>query len=115
MVIKKEHLVFGAVAVLFLLVVSYETLFFDPHTTGEHMAHHNDMHALMAGRSGPSLLGFNILFWILVFSLVYLLIKEVPRVSDKEVDAFKILKERYAKGEISRDEYLEKFRDIKED
>jgi putative membrane protein len=114
MAVKKEHLVFGVIAVLFLLVVSYETLFFDPHTTDEHMAHHNEMHAIMAGRSGPSLLGFNILFWILVFALVYLLVKEVPRVSEKEDAAVRILKERYAKGEINQDEYLEKFRDLKE-
>jgi uncharacterized membrane protein len=110
---KKEYLVFGAIAVLFLLVVSYEALFLDPHTTDEHMVHHNDMHAIMAGRSGPSLLGFNILFWILVFALVYLLVKEVPTVSEKEIEAMKILKERYVKGEISRDEYLE-FKDLKE-
>jgi uncharacterized membrane protein len=71
------------------------------------------MHALMAGRSGPSLLGFNILFWILVFALVYLLVKELPKVSEKEDSAVKILKERYATGEINQDEYLEKFRDLK--
>jgi uncharacterized membrane protein len=38
----------------------------------------------------------------------------VPRVSEKEDAAVRILKERYAKGEINQDEYLEKFRDLKE-
>jgi uncharacterized membrane protein len=115
MAVKKEHLVFGALALLFLIVLAYEAFVFEPNAPMDHMAHHNDMHGFMAGQMGPSLLGFNILFWILVFALVYLLVKEDPKVSEKEIEAVKILKERYAMGEVSRDEYLEKFRDIKED
>lgn len=114
MALRKEHLVFGALGALLLLVLGYEALFFKPHMAGQYMAHHSSMHALMAGRTGPSLLGFNILFWVLIFAFVYLLIKGAPKNAEEEDEAVKILKERYAKGEITRDDYLEMFKDLKE-
>ncbi len=114
MAIKKEQAVFGALAAVFLLILIYEFLFFDPHMADQHMAHHNDMHSFMAGRTSLSLLGFNLLFWILLFALLYLFIRQTPQLQPKEPDAVKILKERYAKGEISQEEYLKIFKDIKE-
>jgi uncharacterized membrane protein len=108
MSLKKEHMVFGVLIALFLLLLTYEYLFFDPH-----MAHHREMHSVLAGRTGPSLLGFNILFWVLIFAFAYILIKERPATDNANL-ALKILQERYAKGELTRDEYLEMFRDLKE-
>ncbi|RMF89092.1 MAG: SHOCT domain-containing protein [Methanobacteriota archaeon] len=67
----------------------------------------------MAGRMGPSLLGFNILFWLLILALAALLIKGAGADKSKEDEAIRILNERYARGEIGRDEYLEKFKDLK--
>ncbi len=108
MPLKKEHIVFGVLAALFLVFLVYESLFFDPS-----MEHHRAMHSTMAGRTGPSLLGFNILFWVLIFGFAYLLLRERPGEEDGN-GALIILKERYAKGEITRDEYLDIFKDLKE-
>jgi putative membrane protein len=113
MPIKKEHLVFGALALLFLLVVAYEAFYYIPGPS-DMMDHHSQMHGFMAGQMGPSLLGFNILFWILIIVLVILFIKGTDTDKSGEDEAIKILNERYAKGEITREEYLEKFRDLKE-
>ncbi len=107
MPLKKEHLVFGAFVVLFFAVLCYELFFFDPH-----MAHHKAMHSYMAGRMGPSLLGFNLLFWILIFVFVYFLLRGQSRDDDRN-GAITILKERYARGEMTKDEYLEMFKDLK--
>jgi uncharacterized membrane protein len=114
MSIKKEKLVFGGLATLLLLFLIYEAIFFEPHIADNHMAHHNDMHTLMAGRMGPSLLGFNILFWFLILGLGYFLIKGSPKQAKKESEALMVLKQRYANGEISREEYLQMFKDLKE-
>ncbi|MEE9595106.1 MAG: SHOCT domain-containing protein [Candidatus Hydrothermarchaeales archaeon] len=105
---KKEHIVFGALAALFLVFSAYEFLFFDPS-----MEHHRAMHSTMTGMTGPNLLGFNVLFWVLIFGFAYLLLRERPG-EDNGNGALIILKERYANGEITRDEYLEIFRDLKE-
>lgn len=108
MPLKKEHIVFGSLVALFLVFLVYEFLFFDPH-----MARHRAMHSTMAGRVGPSFFGFNLLFWILVFAFAYVLLKERPKGKDGN-GALRILQERYARGEITRDEYLELFRELKE-
>jgi putative membrane protein len=113
MPIKKEHVVLLALAALFITFLYYEYSFFEPHIEEPHMAHHREMHSIMAGRQGLSLLGFNLLFWILLFVLIYLLFRKAPQSCEEEKTALTILKERYARGEINRNEYLEKFRDIK--
>ncbi len=113
MAVKKEHLVFSALALLFIAVLSYEAFYNVPSPHEDMMAHHDEMHGFMAGRIGPSLLGFNILFWILILALAYLLISDRKAEKGSD-DAIALLRERYAKGEIDRDEYLEKFKDIKE-
>ncbi|MHA2431190.1 MAG: SHOCT domain-containing protein, partial [Promethearchaeota archaeon] len=55
-----------------------------------------------------------ILPWIgLIFLIVYLVIREEAFESKKTLtDAHKILDERYAKGEISREEYLQGKKDL---
>ncbi len=109
MALKKEHIVFGALAALFLLFLAYETLFYDPI-----MPDHMEMHSMMAGRAGPSLLGFNLLFWTLILAFAYLVIKSGQKKSGTdESDAVRTLKDRYARGEISREEYLQMFKDLK--
>ncbi len=60
--------------------------------------------------------GFMILFWILVlFGIVYLmrLISEKNETGKEEKSAMDILKERYAKGEINKEEFEEKKKDLK--
>ncbi len=110
MTLKKEHIVFGALATLFLLFLGYETLFYDPV-----MPDHMEMHSRMMGQTGPSLFGFNLLFWLLLFVFAYLLLKEAPKGEiTTESEALKTLKARYASGDISREEYLQMFKDLKE-
>jgi len=107
----KERLVFTALLALFILILLYETLVFKP-IPGGMMPHHMAMHGFMAGQTGPSLFGFNIVFWLLILALIYLFFKEPGSAAESE--AVRILKERYAKGEISKEEYLETFKDLKE-
>jgi uncharacterized membrane protein len=110
MALKREHIIFGALAVLFLLFLGYETLFYDPI-----MPEHLEMHSTMMGQTGPRVLGFNLLFWLLLFAFVYLLLKEAPKGEKAtETEALKTLKARYASGDISRAEYLQMFKDLKE-
>ncbi len=113
MTIKREHLVFGALGALFIFVALYESLLFLPATEGMHMDNHSQMHSFMAGQMGPSLLGFNLLFWIFLIILVYVLVRP-PSAASSESTAVKILDERYAKGDITREEYLEKLKDLKD-
>jgi len=110
MALKREHIVFGGLAALFLLFLAYENLFYDPHG-----AHHMEMHSMMAGRVGPSLLGFNLIFWILILAFAFIILKagQDHTISD-EGDAISALKQRYARGEITREEYLQTFKDLKE-
>ncbi|MBI5745793.1 MAG: SHOCT domain-containing protein [Nitrospirae bacterium] len=58
-----------------------------------------------------------LIFWIfLIVGIIFLLIWAVQRVSggriEKEDSALEILKKRYARGEISKEEYEEKRRDL---
>ncbi len=107
---KREHIVFGALVALFLLFLGYETLFYDPV-----MPDHGGMHSMMAGQTGPSLFGFNLLFWILILAFAYLVIRSGQKKSGTdESEAVRTLKDRYARGEISREEYLQMFKDLKE-
>ncbi len=60
---------------------------------------------------------FNLIFWILVIAGIVLLVvwvgqKAVGAESRAEESALEILKKRYARGEISKDEYEEKKRDL---
>jgi putative membrane protein len=57
----------------------------------------------------------NSLFWLLLVVLaVFLIVRIMRPAGDKQVteSARAILEERYAKGEIPRDEYLQKKKDI---
>ncbi len=58
-----------------------------------------------------------LIFWIfLIVGIIFLLIWAVQKVSggriEKEDSALEILKKRYARGEISKEEYEEKRRDL---
>ncbi len=60
---------------------------------------------------------FNLIFWILVIAGIVLLVvwvgqRAVGAGSRTEESAIEILKKRYARGEISKDEYEEKKRDL---
>lgn len=58
-----------------------------------------------------------LIFWIflivgIVFLLIWVVRKASGRGTEKEESALDILKKRYAKGEISKEEYEEKRRDL---
>lgn len=63
---------------------------------------------------------FMLLFWVLVFAaVVALLAWGIRAVTGRDVDrtgnnALQILEERYARGEINREEYLAKRRDLQQ-
>jgi putative membrane protein len=91
------------------------------------MTKSSDAHEL--GMMGPGIMGWGhgmawpwvILvfgFWIAVFAAVVLLIRwlllstRTGRDRDREESALDILRKRYARGEINRDEYEERKRDL---
>ncbi|MFQ6088314.1 MAG: SHOCT domain-containing protein [Candidatus Methanofastidiosia archaeon] len=56
------------------------------------------------------MMGFGWIFWILVFVAIYYLFVEKKR---EGKNSFKILDERYARGEIGREEYLEMKKELR--
>ncbi|MEE8358698.1 MAG: SHOCT domain-containing protein [Candidatus Hydrothermarchaeales archaeon] len=104
---KKEHYVFGLFLVLLMLLFGYEGYVFSSY------GHHASMHG--GGISGLSMMGVNWTFWIfliLLLALAYLLIKDRGERVVERNDALEILEKRYAMGEITRDEYLQIFKDL---
>ena len=71
---------------------------------------------MMGGWWGGGMMIFGLIFWIaVIIGFVYLikyLAKENQRPSAED-SALKILKERYAKGEIDKKEFEEKLKDLK--
>ena len=55
---------------------------------------------------------FHGLFWLVVLALLGRLIVLLTRQTERRRPALDALEDRYARGEIKRDEYLEKKRDI---
>lgn len=55
-----------------------------------------------------------ILWWFVIIAAIIVLVKFASTAGRQRVDksALDILKERYAKGEISKEEYLEKKKDL---
>jgi uncharacterized membrane protein len=110
---RKEYLIFGGLLALMLILFAYETSSTYIHRGMEGM--HSgmepwmwDMHSRMMG---PSVAGFTWTFWvflILLIGFIYLLIRE------GRDDPVEVLKKRYARGEITREEYLQAFKDLKE-
>lgn len=109
---KKENYVFGALAAVFLLIIGYESYIF---RYGGHHMMMGGMH--MTGSTASPLTHIllspiGILLLLLIAAFIYIILKE-DKEKTSETPALEILKERYAKGEITRDEYLEIFKDIK--
>ncbi len=109
---RKEYLVFGALLALMFLLFGYESYSAYLHHGAGGM-HGNmgpgmlEMHSRMMG---PSIIGLSWTFWaflILLAGFAYFILRE------KGEDAVELLKKRYARGEISREEYLQAFKDMK--
>ena len=67
------------------------------------------------GYMGYGVLILGLIFWILVIAGLVLLIKylwEGGRVKGVEESALEVLKKRYAKGEINKEEFEEKKKDL---
>ena len=70
---------------------------------------------------GPDMMygwGFGVIFWIIVFVLGIWAFTQLLRSPDRgprerRSSALDILEERYARGEIGRDEYLQKKQDMR--
>lgn len=113
---RKEYLVFGGLLALMLALFAYETSSTYVHRGmggmhGEMEPWMWDMHSRMMA---PSIAGFTWTFWvflILLIGFIYLLVREGR---DGREDAVEVLKKRYARGEITREEYLQAFKDLKE-
>jgi putative membrane protein len=64
------------------------------------------------GLVGGVAIGWGLLglaFWVLLIALIVLLVRAVrPGAGDSGGPAVQLLEERYARGEISRDEFLER-------
>lgn len=72
---------------------------------------------MMGGGMGLWMI-FNLFFWVLIIVGIVLVVAWVigrskgPEESSKEESALDILKKRYAKGEIGKEEFEEKKRDL---
>ncbi len=109
---KKEHIVFGTLAAILLLIIGYESYIF---RYGGHHMMMGGMHMTGSTSSPLTLMllsPIGILLLLLIAAFIYIILKE-DKEKTSETPALEILKERYAKGEITRDEYLEIFKDIK--
>ena len=70
--------------------------------------------------NGSGWMGFGFIFWLLLLALIIAgvvwFVRSQPLAGSQRQDArsagLKVLEERYARGEISREEYLQKKRDI---
>lgn len=98
---KREHSLIIIIALVFFL------LLYSSHPVGY------GMHGGMGMRSGffnPRF--FGPLFWVFLILFLVYLFQGGNEKREERGEAIEILKKRYAKGEISRDEYLEIFKDI---
>jgi putative membrane protein len=53
----------------------------------------------------PGMHGFGMIFWLILFCVLVWLVIKMLSSSDKKISAREMLDERYAKGELSSDEY----------
>lgn len=97
---KKERCIFGGLLALFLLLFALETLAF--------YSHEREMAAMHRG-----MVGFGWSFWILLI-LLALFIYRLSREQGSDSDPLEILKARYARGEVTREEYLQGLKDLME-
>jgi uncharacterized membrane protein len=107
---RREYVVFGALLALMFLLFVYESYSWYWYR-GMHGAMQPWMWEMHSRMMGPSIAGFNWTFWVFIVLLAgfaYYILK------GREEDAIELLKKRYARGEISREEYLQAFKDLKE-
>jgi putative membrane protein len=72
------------------------------------------------GMGGSGFMGLGFLFWLLILAAIIAAVVWVvrsqqgnrTRLLERRSDSLQILEERYARGEIERDEYLQKKRDL---
>ncbi len=109
---KTENYIFGGFVAILLILLGYETYTF--RSGGHHMmmsgmhamgsSHHSLIYSILFSPSGIILL-------LLIVAFLYVIIKS-SREETVETPAIKMLKERYARGDITREEYLQIFKEI---
>ncbi len=57
---------------------------------------------------------FRLVFWVVVIAGVFFLLRRRPEAKDSERDGESVLAERYAKGEISEEEYRQRLSVLRE-
>jgi putative membrane protein len=60
--------------------------------------------------------GFDLIFWLVILGAIITgvlwFVRSKPLAGDQRGSSLEVLEERYARGEINREEYLQKKRDI---
>lgn len=99
---------------LFFLYLMNRIAYLDPTKWKNNLVMQSDVSNLKKKKKGPGIwtIGWG---WFVVIPTLFWLIKSSKKVMDinrKTISPLDIIKMRYAKGEIDRDEYEEKLRDL---
>lgn len=87
---KKEYFVIGVSLAILVIIFGFESGYWG--------------HGMSGFMGSLSMAGFSWVLLSLVFLLTYYLLKSKK---EEEPDGFEILKRRYTKGEVTKDEYIE--------
>ena len=104
---RETWIYIGFAVILVLLAVTFvadDDSYWGPCRGGKGygQGHHQGMHQRGQEYFGVGFYGFGLLFWVLVAFFVVLVFFN----SSKKEDATDILNKRYARGELSREEYM---------
>jgi len=109
---KRERAILVIAAAFLVIWIIYSvapTLLYSGHPMPYGMRGYRTAHP---GVIAPRL--FGPLFWVFLLIFVLYLLQSNGEKREEREEAIEILKRRYAKGEIGRDEYLQVFKDVME-